>query len=416
MFDLKFIRENIDKIRYAIKVKNEKVNIDEFVEVDERLRELIVKRDEIRQKRNQLNKKIGELKRHGKDAREIIEESRKLQEALSELEKEVESLEARRKKIMDWIPNIPHESVGDEPVIVRQYEPKNKIDFEPHPAHEIIEALGLVDFKRSAKLAGSNFPCYIGEGARLERALINFMLDLHIKQGYKEVFPPFLVNRNAMFGTAQLPKLEDDMYRIEEDDLFLNPTAEVPLINLHRDEKLSEDDLPINYVGYTACFRREAGSWGKKTKGLMRVHQFNKVELIKFTKPEDSYNELEKMLADAEEVLKLLDLPYRVVLLPNYDLSFASAKTYDIEVYAPGSKMWLEVSSVSNCEAFQARRANIRFKRKTGELDFVHTLNGSGVALPRTFIAIVENYQNKDGTIRVPEVLWDYFGNKTIGE
>ena len=283
----------------------------------------------------------------------------------------------------------------------------------PRSHIELAEHLDIIDFNRAAKITGSNFILYKGEGARLERALYNFMLDLHTsKHGYKEIFPPFLVNRASMTGTGQLPKLEDDMYRLKDDDLFLIPTAEVPLTNIFRDEILNEEDLPVYYTAYTACFRREAGSYGKDTRGLMRVHQFDKVEMVKFVKPESSYDELEKLVNNAETVLQLLGLPYRVILLSTGDISFAASKCYDLEAYAPGLDKWLEISSCSNFESFQARRANIKYRKKDKKVEYLHTLNGSGVALARTVIAILENYQQPDGTVLIPEVLRPYMNSK----
>ena len=316
------------------------------------------------------------------------------------------------------IPNIPDKSVPvggpDSNKIVRSWGKIPTFDFNPRNHIELCEILGIISFGIAAKITGSNFVLYMGQGARLERALINFMLDLHTKKhGYKEVFPPFLVNRRSMTGTGQLPKLEEDMYRLKDDDLFLIPTAEVPVTNIHANDVLDEDKLPIYYTAYTACFRREAGSYGKDTKGLIRVHQFDKVELVKFVKPEASSDEHEKLLKDAEEVLQLLNLPYRVILLATGDISFSAAKCYDIELYAPGTDAYLEVSSCSNFTDFQARRANIRFKpanRQTGKPanQFVHTLNGSGVALARLVVAILENYQNKDGSVNIPKALIPY--------
>jgi seryl-tRNA synthetase len=312
------------------------------------------------------------------------------------------------------IPNIPHSSVpiGDpsKKKIVRSWGEAPRFNFKPLTHIELSQHLDIIDFARASKITASNFVLFKGWGARLERALINFMLDLHTKKhGFTEIFPPFLVNRASMTGTGQLPKLEEDMYRLKDDDLFLIPTAEVPLTNIFQNEIINEDDLPIYYTAYTACFRREAGSYGKDTKGLIRVHQFDKVELVKFVDPESSYEELEKLVSNAEEVLKLLGLPYRVVMLASEDLSFSASKCYDLEAYAAGIDKWLEVSSCSNFEGFQAHRANIRFRKKdTKKLDFVHTLNGSGVALARTLIAILENYQQADGTIIIPAALRPY--------
>jgi len=313
------------------------------------------------------------------------------------------------------IPNIPHPSVPvgtpDKAQVIRTWGEPRQFDFKPLPHIDICQNLDIIDFQRATKITGSNFILFKGAGARLERALISFMLDLHTSShGYTEIFPPFLVNRRSMIGTGQLPKLEEDMYKLKDDDLFLIPTAEVPVTNIFNDEILDEEKLPIYYTAYTACFRREAGSYGKDTKGLVRVHQFDKVEMVKFVKPETSYDEHEKLLNNAEAVLQILGLPYRVITLSTQDISFACSKCYDIEAYAPGMDKWLEVSSCSNFESFQARRANIRFRRKdTKKVEFVHTLNGSGVALARTVVAILENYQQKDGSVVIPECLRRYF-------
>ncbi|MFH0790380.1 MAG: serine--tRNA ligase, partial [Candidatus Omnitrophota bacterium] len=341
------------------------------------------------------------------------------------LEADLRHVQPEIDKIILNIPNIPHPSIprGDpsKNEIVREWGSLREFDFKPLSHVELCQNLDIIDFSRAAKITGANFILYKGLGARLERALINFMLDLHTqKHGYREIFPPFLVNRASMTGTGQLPKLEDDMYRLKDDDLFLIPTAEVPVTNIHRDEILNEEDLPVYYAAYSACFRREAGSYGKDTKGLMRVHQFNKVEMVKFVRPETSYDELERLLKDAEEVLQLLGLQYRVKVLATQDLSFSAAKCYDIEAYASGIDKWLEVSSCSNFESFQARRANIKFRRRTEnkaqKIDFVHTLNGSGIALARTVIAILENYQQKDGSVLIPEVLRPYMGASEISQ
>ncbi|MDI6840949.1 MAG: serine--tRNA ligase [bacterium] len=416
MLDIKFIRENIELVKKAVKEKGEKVDIKRFEELDKLRRKLVKDRDNIRAQKKKISQEIAELKRIGRgEVTSPLQDSKLLAQKEKEIQDKLKDIEAELHNILIRIPNLVHPSVPrtTERVIVKEWGEKKVFNFKPLTCDELCSSLGIIDFKRGSKVAGSNFPCYKGLGARLERALINFMIDLHIKQGYTEIFPPFLVNRRSMFGTGQLPKLEEDMYLIKEDDLFLNPTAEVPLINLHQDEVLRENELPIKYVGYAASFRREAGSYGKETKGLKRVHQFNKVELIKFIKPEDSYKELESMLENAEEVLKLLNLTYRVTLLPAGELSFASTKTYDIEVWAPATGEWLEVSSCSNCEDFQARRTGIRFRRK-GHTEFVHILNGSGVATPRTFIAIIENYQQQDGTIQIPTALIPYMGTKLL--
>ncbi len=413
MLDITLLREKLDWVKERLKGKMQDLELlDEFPKIDEEFRKIVKIRDDKRSEQNKIAKEIGKLKREGKNPEELMFKAKKLSEEIKAIEKRVKEIEEKRKELLLKIPNIPHESVPDEDKIVKEGGIKREFKFNPIPAHQLCEMLDIVDFKRGAKIAGTHFPCFKGDGALLERALINFMLDFHRKKGYIEVLPPFLCNRKSMFSTGHLPKFEEDMYLIEEEDFFLNPTAEVPLINLHRDEKLNEEDLPLKYVGYTACFRREAGAYGADTRGLQRVHQFDKVELIKFTKPEDSFEELEKMLEDAEEIIKQLELPYRIVLLSKSEMSFSSAKTYDIEVWAPATGKWLEVSSVSNCTDFQSRRANIRLKRKDGRLEYVHTLNGSGVALPRTFIAIVENFQQSDGSVVVPDVLRPYMGGR----
>jgi seryl-tRNA synthetase len=343
---------------------------------------------------------------------------------IKEIDVKVEEIEQKIKEIMLTVPNIPHSSlpIGPDPSankIIKSWGEVPKFNFSPRTHLELAEHLDIIDFPRAAKIVGSHFVLFKGDGARLERALINFMLNLHTKKhSYKEIYPPFLVNRPAMTGTGQLPKLELDMYRLKDDDFFLIPTAEVPLTNIHRDEILDEEELPIYYTAYTACFRREAGSYGSQTKGLTRVHQFDKVELVKFVKAEESYDELESLLRDAEEVLQLLGLSYRVVLLSTEGLSFAATKCYDLEAWAAGLGTYLEVSSCSNFEDFQARRANIRYRQKnTKKLSYLHTLNGSGVALARTLIAILETYQQPDGSIVIPEVLRPYMdGQEKIGK
>ncbi len=417
MFDLKFIRENTDLVRAAIRDKNEKVNLDSLLELDAQRRELLGEVESLKAQRNRVSQTIGGMKKEGKDASAQIAEMGEVSKQIKTLDDKVKKIEADIYALQIAIPNIPHHSVpvgADESAnrIVRNWGEIPEWDFDPKPHWEIGEKLNLLDLGGGSKIAGAFFISMKGLGAKLERALINFMLDLHIdKHGYTEVAPPFLSNRESMFGTGQIPKLEDDMYRIEQDDLFLIPTAEVPVTNLHRDDTLNADALPIYYTAYTPCFRREAGTYGRDTRGLVRIHQFDKVEMVKFVAPETSYDELESLLANAEEVLQLLGLPYRVVTLATGDLSFAAAKCYDLEVWASGLQKWLEVSSCSNYEAFQARRANIRFRREKGaKPEFVHTLNGSGLALPRTVIAVLENYQTDEGTVIVPEVLREYLG------
>jgi seryl-tRNA synthetase len=370
--------------------------------------------EELRAERNKANDEISVLLKEKKDPKEKIASMKVISEKIDKFEADLKVIDTKLSRLLLIIPNIPHSSVpvGDpsKAEIVRSWGSPKKFDFSPLAHVEICQHLDIVDFTRSAKISGSNFILFKGWGAKLERALINFMLDLHTnKHGYTEIFPPFLVNRKAMTGTGQLPKLEEDMYRLKDDDLFLIPTAEVPLTNIYSDEILDEDDLPKYFTAYTACFRKEAGSYGKETKGLIRVHQFDKVELVKFVNPETSYDEHEKLVKDAEEVLQLLGLAYRVKLLSSEDLSFAASKCYDLEAYAPGIDKWLEVSSCSNFESFQARRANIKFRRKKDKKsDYLHTLNGSGIALARTVVAILENYQQKDGSIAIPECLRRY--------
>jgi seryl-tRNA synthetase len=421
MLDLKFVRDNADLVKQAAQNKNQKVDIDKLIELDSRRREIIQKAEDLKNQRNVASQEIGQLKKQGKDASEPISRMQKVADTIKTLDEDLKAIESEIYEIQIWIPNLPHESVpvGKTPndnVEVSRWGEIPKIDFQPKTHWEVAEKLGIVDFARGSKVAGSFFVIYNGVGAKLERALINFMLDLHTtKHGYTEVSPPFLVNRASMFATGQLPKLEEDMYHAQVDDLFLIPTAEVPVTNLHRDEILKEKDLPVYYTAYTPCFRREAGSYGRDTRGLVRIHQFDKVEMVKFVKPEDSYEDLRTLLDNAEEVLQLLNLPYRVIELCTGDMSFAAAKCFDIEVWAVGLQKWLEVSSCSNFGDFQARRGNIRFRRdSTGKTEFVHTLNGSGLALPRTVIAILENYQTDEGTVIVPEVLREYLKTDVI--
>lgn len=421
MLDLKFIRQNPDLVKQAVKNKLEKADVDKLLSLDEQRRTLLQQVDELKATRNRVSKEIGALKKAGQDAQDAIKEMQAVGDRIKSLDEQIKSVESDIYAIQIWIPNVPHESapVGRseaDNVEVRTWGEPAEQDFTPKPHWDVAEQLGIVDFSRGAKVAGTSFVSYKGLGAKLERALIHFMLELHTeKHGYTEIFPPFIVNRDTMFSTGQLPKLEDDMYHIDQDDLFLIPTAEVPVTNLHRDEILQEKALPVCYTAYTPCFRREAGSYGKETRGLVRIHQFDKVEMVKFVTPESSYDELERLLQNAEEVLQLLNLPYRIIELCTADLSFAAAKCYDIEVWAPGLNKWLEVSSCSNFEAFQARRGNIRYRRAdNGKVDFVHTLNGSGLALPRTVIAILENYQTDEGTVMVPEVLRDFMKTDVI--
>ncbi|MCJ7458538.1 MAG: serine--tRNA ligase [candidate division Zixibacteria bacterium] len=417
MFDLKFIRENKELVKKAIQNKNESLNLDELLKLDEKRREAISSVEELKRQRNLSNQAIASLKKEKKDVQAEIEKMREVSEKISSLDNSLKEIEDKIDNLLLRVPNIPHSTVPvgfdeNSNVVVKEWGELPKFDFEPRAHWEIGELLGILDLARGAKLSGSGFYALTGKGALLERGLINFMLDLHTKEhGYKEVWTPFMVNRASMTGTGQLPKLEEDMYLCEKDDLFLVPTAEVPVTNLHRDEILKAEELPIYYVAYTPCFRREAGSYGKDTRGILRVHQFDKVELVKLVRPEDSYEEHEKLVADAEEVLQLLKIPYRLRLLCTGDLSFAAAKCYDIEAWAPGVKKYLEVSSCSNYEAFQARRIGIKYKPDPkSKPEYVHTLNGSGVALARTVAALLENFQTEKGAVIVPEVLRPYLG------
>ena len=418
MLDIKFIQENQDLVKKSLENRNLKLDLGSLIKVDDSRRKTLVELEDLRAERNKANDEISALLKGKKDAKQKISSMKSISEKIDKLEEKLKASNEELNKMLLMIPNIPHATVpvGDPSCnkVVRSWGEKPKFDFKPVSHIELAQKLDIIDFARATKITGSNWILYKGWGAKLERALINFMLDLHTgKHGYTEVLTPFLVNRASMTGTGQLPKLEEDMYRLKDDDLFLIPTAEVPVTNIFRDEILDEEKLPVYYTAYSACFRREAGSYGKDTKGLMRVHQFNKVEMVKFVKPLDSYDELEKLVGDAEEVLQALKLPYRVAVLATQDLSFAASKCYDLEAYAPGVDKWLEVSSCSNFEAFQARRANIKFRNKeTKKLDYVHTLNGSGVAMARTVIAILENYQQKDGSVIIPEVLRPYLNGQ----
>jgi len=414
MLDIKFIKENQELVRQAIKNRALKIDIDQAIKTDDARRVALTEFEELAAQRNKANDEIGVLLKEKKDAKAKIASMKEISRRIGELEAQIKDQEMELNRLLFNIPNLPHVTlpVGDVSAnkIVRSWGVPRKFNFKPLDHVELCQSLDIVDFNRATKITGSNFILFKGWGAKLERALINFMLDLHTnKHGYTEIFPPFLVNRASMLGTGQLPKLEEDMYKLKDDDLFLIPTAEVPVTNMFRDEILDEDKLPICYTAYTACFRREAGSYGKDTKGLIRVHEFDKVEMVKFVKPEDSFDELEKLVVNAEEVLQLLELPYRVVLLATQDLSFSASKCYDLEAYVAATDKWLEVSSCSNFESFQSRRANIRFRRKEGKkIEFVHTLNGSGIALARTVVAILENYQQEDGSVLIPKVLQPY--------
>ncbi|MBI4398153.1 MAG: serine--tRNA ligase [Candidatus Omnitrophica bacterium] len=417
MLDLKLLRENPEKIKEGLRAKNSTLELDDILRLDETRRTLIQETESLKSLRNKANEEISALKRSGQSADAKVGEMKTLSARIAELDTQGAKVDEELFSKLHYLPNPPHESVPrggpSENKIVKEWgtlEPKFLKSAQPRTHVELSESLGWISSAKGAKLTGSGWLYYQGMGARLERALINFMLDLHTREhGYEEVSPPFIVSRQTMTGTGQLPKMEEDMYRLRDEDFFLIPTAEVPVTNALRDAVLKAEELPKKFVAYTPCFRREAGSYGKDTKGLARIHQFDKVELVKFAKPENSYDELESLRADAERVLQLLGLPYRVVLLASGDLSFAAAKCYDLEVWAPGSEKWFEVSSCSNFEDFQARRINVKFKRgHTAKPELVHTLNGSGVALPRTVIGILENFQKDDGTIQIPEVLQKY--------
>jgi seryl-tRNA synthetase len=417
MLDIKYLRQNIDFVSGKMRERGQAMNLDRFIALDAERREIIREVERLRSERNAVSKQIGEKKKNGEDAADIIARMGEVSARIKEHDERLKKTDDDLAAILMTLPNVPHESVvcgrgpEDNPVI-RIWGEKPSFAFTPRPHWEIGESLNILDFARGAKITGTRFTLYRGLGARLERALINLMLDLHTgRHGYTEVMTPFMVNRESMTGTGQLPKFEEDLFRIDKVDYFLIPTAEVPVTNIHRDEILSEKELPIYYVAYSPCFRAEAGSYGKDTRGLIRQHQFNKVELVKFAKPESSYEELEKLTLNAEEVLKRLKIPYRTVCLCTADLGFSSAKTYDLEAWLPGQDAYREISSCSNFEEFQARRASIRFRREeSGKVEFVHTLNGSGLAVGRTLVAVLENYQQADGSVVIPEALRPYMG------
>lgn len=418
---MKFVRENPELVMDAMRKRNANVNLDEFLELEKKRRELTLQVEALKSQRNAASQEIGKMKKDGENADAQMAEVRALGDKIAEDDKELKDIEARLKEILMTIPNMPAadtpvgSSDADNPVVRTWREPA-KFAFEPQAHWDIGEKLNILDVERAGKVSGARFTFYRGLGSRLERSVINFFLDIHTgENGYTEFFPPFIVNKDSMQGTGQLPKFAEDMFKLEGLDYYLIPTAEVPITNLHRDEILSGDDLPLYYTAYSACFRAEAGSAGRDTRGLIRQHQFNKVELVKFTKPEDSWDELEKLTANAEKVLQLLELPYRVVRLCTGDIGFSSAATYDLEVWLPAANCYREISSCSNFLDFQARRANIRFRRDTkSKPEFVHTLNGSGVAVGRTVAAILENYQQADGSVIVPKVLRPYMGCDVI--
>lgn len=417
MLDLKLIRTNPDLIKDGLRKRGAEVSVNELLSLDQDRRSTLVELESLKNKRNTVSKEVGRLKAAKEDASSIIEEMRLVNEEIKKLDDKVRIIDEKIQEKLLTIPNLPHETVPEGKddsfnVEVRRWGEPRKFCFEPQPHWDIGENLGILDFERGAKISGARFTVLRGMGARLERALVNFMLDLHITEhGYTEVFPPYLVNADSMIGTGQLPKFAEDMFKVDPQGYYLIPTAEVPVTNLHREEILDIEDLPKKYVAYTACFRAEAGAAGRDTRGLIRQHQFNKVELVKFTTPEESYNEHEKLVHDAEDILQRLGLPYRVVLLSSGDMGFGAAKCYDLEVWLPSFNMYREISSCSNYEGFQARRANIKYRpTPDAKPEFVHTLNGSGVAIGRTVAAILENYQEEDGSVRIPEVLIPYMG------
>jgi seryl-tRNA synthetase len=420
MLDARFVRENIDAVKEALNKRGYEFPLPHFLAIDEKRMAFLRDAEELRNRRNVVSEEIGRLKREKADAAALLEEMKGVSERIKALDEKLKEVEDETRNLLLTIPNIPEESVPvgkdeTENVEVRKWGVPGEFAFEPLNHWDIAAALDIIDFDRASKIAGARFALMKGQGARLERSLMNFMLDLNTSKGYTEVFPPVLVNKESMTGTGQLPKFEAELFRIADPELYLIPTAEVPVTNIHRGEILKEEDLPLYYTAYTPCFRREAGSYGKDTRGLIRQHQFNKVELVKFVKPEDSFSELEKLTNDAEDILQRLGLPYRLITLCTGDMGFSSARTYDIEVWLPGQNKYREISSCSNFRDFQARRADIRFKR-TGKkgTEFVHTLNGSGLAIGRTLVAVLENYQQKDGSVIVPEALRQYMGADRI--
>ena len=415
MLPIEIIRNNPSAVEKQLASKGETIDMSELLKIDILYRKQLGEANDLRALRNTVSDEIAQAKRKGIDSNDAIQSMRKVSQQIKELEEKTQASKLELDRHLLSLPNLPHESVPigtnekDNP-LVREWGEERQTDFKLKNHLELGEALGLFDFERGAKISGSGFPLYTGKGAKLERALINFMLDIHTEQhGYTEIFPPFVVRPESAITTGQLPKFAEDMYPSEKDDLWLIPTAEVPVTNIHRDEIMTADQLPINYTAYSACFRREAGSYGKDTRGFLRLHQFNKVELVKFVTPENSYSELETLVTHAETVLQSLGLRYRVIELCSGDLSFSAAKCYDIELWAPGEQKWLEVSSCSNFEDFQARRGNIRYRKTSDKkVDFVHTLNGSGVATPRLLVALLETYQNEDGSISIPQSLQSY--------
>lgn len=428
MLDLKFVRENLDLVKTALKNRGSDESLDRFLSLEKERRDLLSEAEELKHHRNLVSDEIGRAKTHlhlrgasGCTKQDLISRMSLVSKKIKELDEQIRQCESNLKEMLLGVPNIPHSSVPigrccEDNKQIRSWGEIPKFSFAPKSHWDIGEALNILDFKRAAKIAGARFVLYKGLGARLERALINFMLDLHTKEhGYQEVLPPFLVNRESLIGTGQLPKFEEDLFKCSGTDYYLVPTAEVPVTNIHRDEILSEGELPIYYTAYTPCFRAEAGSYGQDTRGLIRQHQFSKVELVKFVRPQDSYNELESLSANAEEVLKRLNLPYQVISLCTGDIGFAAAKCYDIEVWVPSQGKYREISSCSNCEDFQARRANIKYRPAASKKPaYVHTLNGSGLAIGRTVVAILENYQRQDGSVIIPPALREYMDGLEI--
>ena len=421
MISLKKLRNTAKSFKEKLTLKQDNTNLDNILNLDEKTRDLKTKANNLRSLRNNASEAIGFAKKQGLDASKSINETRELGDSLKEIESELNFVENQLNLLLFQVPNLPHDSVPEGKneeanIEIRSWGKKPSFDFKPKNHLELGQSLKLFDFQRGAKLSGSGFPLYTGQGAKLERSLINSMINHHeVEFGFKEIFPPVLMKKESMLTTGQLPKFQEDMYHTEIDNLYLAPTAEVPVTNLHREEIINESELPINYVAYSPCFRRESGSYGKDTRGLLRVHQFNKVELVKFTTPDSSYDELEALTLQAESVLKKLGLHYRVVELCTADLSFAAAKCFDLEIWAPGEEKWLEVSSCSNFESFQARRGNIRYRRSdNNRVEYLHTLNGSGVATPRLMVALLETYQIADGSIVFPETVAEFLGIQRI--
>ncbi len=421
MLDLKFVRSNSELVKEALAKRHASISLNDFLRKEEERRKVLFEVENLKSRRNSVSEEVGRKKKSGEDTESIILEMRQVGQQIKALEDRLTTIEQAMEAVLFEIPNIPHASVPVGPdeqanVMVRSWGKPRTFDYQPLAHYEIGEKLDILDFNRAGKVTGARFTFYKGLGARLERALISFMLDRHTAKGYVEIFPPFMVHRNSMIGTGQLPKFEEDAFKVEGTDYFLIPTAEVPVTNMYREEILDGQSLPIRHCAYSACFRAEAGSAGRDTRGLIRQHQFNKVELVKFSLPENSYDELEKLTQDAESILQDLGLPYRVMALSTGDLGFSSAKTYDLEVWLPSFNTYREISSCSNFEDFQARRANIRFRREPkAKPEYVHTLNGSGLAIGRTVAAILENYQEKDGRVRVPQALLPYMGVEYIG-